>query len=239
MYAYRATHGPVDLAFTDRLGGVSDAPYDSLNLAISGGDRPESRAANLRLVLDDFAPGARVAEMVQVHGRVVVDADAATDGALPEGDALVSTRPDVVLAVRVADCVPVLLTDDAGGVIAAAHAGRAGVASGVVEATVAAMRERGAGALSAWIGPHVCGSCYEVPVSLQAEVVEAEPATRATTRQGTPALDLGAGVRRQLERAGVVVHDASRCTLESPDLFSHCRDGAGAGRLAGLVRRRG
>jgi len=240
MYAYRASHGPVDLAFTDRLGGVSDAPYDSLNLAISGGDRPESRAANLRLVLDDFAPGARVVEMTQVHGREVVDADAlAESGARPEGDALVSTRPDVVLTVRVADCVPVLLADETGRVVAAAHAGRAGVAAGVVPATVEAMRERGAGALSAWIGPHVCGSCYEVPASLQAEVVEAEPATRATTRQGTPALDLGAGVRHQLERAGVTVHDVSRCTLESPDLFSHRRDGASAGRLAGLVRRRG
>lgn len=241
MYAYRATHGPVDLAFTDRLGGVSVAPYDSLNLAIAGGDLESSRAANLRLVLDDFAPGAHVAEMAQVHGRTVIDADLPVPpgGARPEGDALVSTRPDVVLAVRVADCVPVLLADDAGRVVAAAHAGRLGVAAGVVPATVAAMRERGAGSLRAWIGPHVCGSCYEVPASMQAEVVEAEAATRALSRRGTPALDLGAGVRAQLERAGVLVHDVSRCTLESPDLFSHRRDGSSAGRLAGLVRRRG
>ncbi|NPC95378.1 peptidoglycan editing factor PgeF [Nocardioides sp. zg-DK7169] len=238
MYAFRASHGPIDLAFTDRLGGVSAAPYDSLNLAISGGDSPESRAANLRRVLDDFAPGARVAELVQVHGREVVDADAARDGELPEGDALVATEPDVVLAVRVADCVPVLLADDAGRVVAAAHAGRKGVLAGVVPATVEAMRARGAEAVSAWIGPYVCGSCYEVPAAMQAAVTEVEPATRATTRTGTPALDLGAGVRHQLERAGVTVHDVSRCTLESPDLFSHRRDGASAGRLAGLVRRR-
>jgi copper oxidase (laccase) domain-containing protein len=84
----------------------------------------------------------------------------------------------------------------------------------------------------------VCGACFEVPAEMQAEVGAAEPTAVATTSWGTPSLDLGAGVRAQLERDGVTVVDAGRCTRESPDLFSYRRDGRGAGRLAGLVRLR-
>ncbi|WP_122817230.1 peptidoglycan editing factor PgeF [Nocardioides pantholopis] len=237
MYSFRASLGPVDLAFTDRSGGVSADPFDSLNLALVGDDDPQARAENLRRVLKDFAPGDRLAELRQVHGREVV-AVGATPPQRPAGDALVTDRAGVVLLVRVADCVPVLLADPDAGVVAAAHAGRAGVAAGVVPATVRAMRERGARAVTAWIGPHVCGSCYEVPTELAAEIVALEPAAAATTSWGTPALDLGAGVRAQLERDGVTVVDAARCTRESPDLYSHRRDGARAGRLAALIRRR-
>ena len=154
----------------------------------------------------------------------------------PDADALVTDRPDVVLVVRAADCVPVLFADPAAGVIGAAHCGRLGLAHGVVPAAVDRLRAQGALALTAWVGPHVCGSCYEVPSSLQAEVGEVEPASVATTSWGTPSLDLGAGVRAQLERAGVEVVDAGGCTRESPDLYSFRRDGARAGRLAGLVR---
>jgi len=82
----------------------------------------------------------------------------------------------------------------------------------------------------------VCGACYEVPADLQEQVAAVEPASRATTSWGTPALDIGAGVRAQLEREGVEVVDVSRCTRESEDLYSFRRDGEQAGRLAGLVR---
>ena len=154
-----------------------------------------------------------------------------------EGDGIVTDQPDVVLLVRAADCVPVLLADPVAGVLGAAHAGRPGVAAGVVPATVDAMRELGARELTAWVGPHVCGACYEVPADLQDEVAALVPATRATTSWGTPSLDLGAGVRAQLEDAGVTVVDVSSCTRETPDLYSYRRDGAGSGRLAGLIRR--
>jgi YfiH family protein len=143
----------------------------------------------------------------------------------------------VVLLVRAADCVPVLLADPSAGVLGAAHAGRAGVAAGVVPATVEAMRDLGATDVTAWVGPHVCGDCYEVPVALRDEVAAAVPETRATTSWGTPSLDLGAGVRAQLEVAGARVVDVSACTRESPDLYSYRRDGAGSGRLAGLIRQ--
>ncbi len=141
--------------------------------------------------------------------------------------------------VRVADCVPVLLADPVVGVIGAAHAGRNGLAEGVVPACVEEMRLLGATHLEAWVGPHICGSCYEVPAELRDEVAAIEPVTATTTSWGTPALDIGAGVTAQLERLGVTVTDVSRCTLESADLYSYRRDGSRSGRLAGVIRRRG
>ncbi|WP_148614698.1 polyphenol oxidase family protein [Nocardioides rubriscoriae] len=235
MYHHRSTLGPVELAFTDRHGGVSGAPFDSLNLAFFEDGERTVPQRNLALVLDDFAPGCEVADLSQVHGRHVVVA--APGEHRSEGDGIVTDRPDVVLLVRAADCVPVLLADPVAGVLGAAHAGRPGVAAGVVPATVEAMRDLGATDVTAWIGPHVCGACYEVPADLQAEVAAIVPATRATTSWGTPALDLGAGVRAQLEALDVRVVDVSACTRESPDLFSYRRDGADSGRLAGLIRR--
>lgn len=244
MFSHRSALGPVDLAFTDRFGGVSASPYDELNLArVTGsqGDDPAAIAENWQRVLADFAPDDVLADMVQVHGAEVVYADAleplATEAwARPESDGIVADAAGVVLAVRVADCVPVLLADPATGVIGAAHAGRLGVVRGVAPATVARMRERGATDITAWIGPHVCGGCYEVPAEMQEEVAAIEPTTRATTTWGTPSLALGAGVRAQLERSGVTVVETGPCTLESPSLYSHRRDGAGAGRIAGLIR---
>lgn len=239
MYSHRSTHGPVDLAFTDRHGGVSAVPYDELNLALGSGDDPDSIRENWRLLLADFAPGAELADMRQVHGNTVEVLEPGGDrSAPPECDGVVAAQAGVVLAVRVADCVPVLLADAAAGVIGAAHAGRPGLASGVVPATVARMRSLGAERITAWMGPHVCGACYEVPAEMQEAVAAAEPASRATTSWGTPSLDIGAGVRAQLEREDVEVVDVSRCTRESPDLYSHRRDGERAGRLAGLVRLR-
>jgi polyphenol oxidase len=248
VYAARVTHGPVELAFTDRHGGVSGAPYDSLNLASAGGDDPAALAENRRRLAADFAPEDLVVSLCQVHGRdVAVVGPRGTEDPPPEADALVTASPGVTLMVRVADCVPVLLTDAGsssgptgtvmGPVIGAAHCGRPGLLAGIVPATVAAMRELGAGRLTAWLGPHVCGGCYEVPAQLRDEVAAVEPASRGTTSWGTPSVDVGAGVRAQLERDGVEVVDLSSCTRESPDLFSYRRDGRASGRQAGLIRR--
>ncbi len=190
----------------------------------------------------DFAPGARLVDLDQVHGdRVVAAEEIASSDATPSGppraDGVVSSSGDVVLMVRVADCVPVLLADAGAGIIGAAHAGRRGVELGVVPATIDAMRARGAGRIEAWIGPHVCGACYEVPAALRDDVDAVVPGVAATTSWGTPSLDLGRGVRAQLEAREVVVHDRSACTIESPDLYSYRRDGARSGRFAGLIRR--
>ena len=238
MYAHRGSLGPVDLAFTDRFGGVSAAPFDSLNLALTGDDDPRAIAENQRLVLADFAPGADLVGMHQVHGADVAVLGDGGQGDLPRCDGLVTTRPARVLMTRAADCLPVLLADPGARVIGSVHCGRPGLAARVVPAAVATMRAQGAVTITAWVGPHVCGSCYEVPGEMQAEVGAIEPAAIATTSWGTPALDIGAGVRAQLERDGVTVVDVSRCTRESSDLYSHRRDGARAGRLAGLIRLR-
>ena len=245
MYSQRISAGPVDLAFTDRFGGVSAAPFDELNLALVGDDDPASTAANLRLLADDFAPGCAIVTMHQVHGAEVVTVSTEpgrTPSTRPDCDALVTAEEDLVLVVRVADCVPVLLADQTNGVIGAAHAGRPGLVAGVVPATVERMRALGAGRspgdITAWIGPHVCGACYEVPEQMRSDVAALEPDAFAVTSWGTPALDIGAGVRAQLDRDGVAVHDESRCTRESPDLYSYRRDGAGAGRFAGVIVRR-
>lgn len=242
MYHWRtelySALGPVDLAFTDRHGGASAVPYDALNLALEGADDLEVCAANLRLVAEDFAPGASLADMRQVHGRTVDVVEDRTSAARPEADALVSTEPDTVLVVRVADCVPVLLADPDSGVIAAVHSGRPGLVAGVVPAAVERMRELGARDIRAWLGPRVCGLCYEVPEQMQAEVTEVVPAASATTSWGTPSLDIGAGVRSQLEEAGIATVDIDTCTRETADLYSYRRDGVQAGRFAGLIRRR-
>jgi YfiH family protein len=237
VYAARLRHGPVELAFTDRHGGVSGAPYDSLNLAWAGGDDPLSLQENRRRLSADFGPGDFLAYVHQVHGShvVVVDEPQPADWP-PDADGLVTALPGVTLMVRAADCVPVLLATDDGAVIGAAHCGRAGLVAGIVPATVAAMRRLGAGAVTGWIGPYVCGRCYEVPPQMRDAVAAVEPASRATTSWGTPAVDVGAGVRAQLERDDVAVVDLASCTRESPGLFSYRRDGAESGRQAGIIR---
>lgn len=196
------------------------------DLAASAVDLP----VTLRRI--EAAYGVRVAAMSQVHGAEV--AEVGTDET-PTADALVTDRPATAVMVRVADCVPVLLADPARGIVAAAHAGRRGTELGVVTATVARMRELGAVDVVAWVGPHVCGGCYEVPEPLRAAVAGAVPATYAETRWGTPSLDLGAGVTSQLTDAGCEVVQVAGCTMEDPAWPSYRRDGAAAGRFAGLV----
>lgn len=250
MFAYRAAHGPVQVAFTDRAGGVSAPPFDSLNLAAAGEDDPESVTANLCRVQEAFAgEGAPVALLHQVHGREVVRVrreEAASRPAggvsgLPEADGLVTDQAGVVLVVRVADCIPLLLADAEAGSVAALHVGRPGLVAGVVPAGVGALGDLGAepSRIRAWVGPHVCGRCYEVPGTLRDDVEAVVPGTATTTSWGTPAVDLAAGVRHQLLAAGIGadrVEEVRRCTREDPALFSYRRDGRASGRLAGLVR---
>jgi polyphenol oxidase len=243
VFAFEDTQGSVEVAFTDRHGGTSGGPYASLNLAEPGPPATDAdRDAALRNIervaraftrSEDSAPPPSVVRMRQVHGTDVhvVTATSRT----PTGDALVTTEPGTVLMVRVADCVPVLLADGRAGVVAAVHAGRSGVLAGVVPRAVDTMRSLGAGAVRAWVGPHVCGNCYEVPEQLRAEVSAVVPEAYAETSWGTPSLDIGAGVSAQLARAGVEVEDVSRCTIEDEDLFSYRRQGPASGRMAGLV----
>jgi polyphenol oxidase len=219
-----AASGTVEVRFTDTeldLQGTREGFADALG-------RLES------------ATGTCFARLTQVHGDVVHevthDPGPGPRDDVPTGDGLVTARPGVGLMVRVADCVPVVLADPATGVLGVAHAGREGVRLGVVHRTVERLRGLGAGpGLRAWVGPHVCGSCYEVPAAMRDEVAAVVPATWSSTRRDTPGLDLGAGVVAQLDVAGVASEVVGGCTLESPAAHSYRRDGAASGRLAGLV----
>ncbi len=225
-------------AFTDRYGGVSAPPYDELNLGHGNGDQRGAVAENrLRVATTLDLDPARVFWMRQRHGNVVAVADHQAAGEPPSADALLTTVPGAALAVLIADCVPVLVADPVAGVVGAAHAGRAGLARGVVHALVARAAELGAHPrrLSAITGPAICGGCYEVPPGMREEVASVVPAAWCRTRGGTPALDIRAGVEQQLWRDGVGdVRSDPRCTQESPDLYSYRRDGP-TGRFAGYA----
>ena len=111
-----------------------------------------------------------------------------------------------------------------------------GVTVGVVPATVEAMTTLGAERIEAWVGPHVCGGCYEVPPAMRDEVARIEPAAFSCTTWGTPSVDIGAAVVAQLVRAGCSpVDETAVCTRESEDFFSYRRQGPASGRQAGLV----
>lgn len=229
--------------FTNRRGGVSEPPYAELNLGQHVGDDPAAVAENRRR-LGTLTGGRPIVWMDQVHGRQVVLVDRPLEAAVPETDALITTTPGLVLAVLVADCVPVMLRGQvtegpaAGStVVAAAHAGRRGLQLGVVEAVVSRMSSMGVQpkAIIAELGPAVCGRCYEVPTTMREEVAAVAPAARSSTRAGRPSLELRAGLVQQLHALGVSrVHVDPTCTLESPEHFSHRRDQR-TGRCAGLI----
>ncbi len=235
--------GGVRVAFTDRHGGVSEGAWASLDLGTGGGDDPVPVAANLHRLAAALGVGPdRLVTMSQVHGSDVATVDSVPDRP-PVADAMLTRTPGIVLMARAADCLPVVLADPDAGVVGVAHAGRRGMARGVVPVAVAAARELGAGGgLHAWLGPRVCGGCYEVPEQMRADVARAEPASWSTTSWGTPALDIAAGVLAQLQRLDVPATDVAvslgperACTVESDDLYSYRRQGKQSGRLAGLV----
>lgn len=228
----------VDLGPGIRAGFTVARPGEAPpNLSLTVGDA--DAAAAHRAALERWV-GSPPAFVHQVHGAVVHVAVAPTTAPLPQADAVVSAV-GVAAAVLVADCVPVLIADAAAGVVGAVHAGRRGVAAGVVAAAVRAMIGLGAEPtrLRAVVGPAICGACYEVPADLRAEVAAIVPVAAATTSWGTPALDLPRAVAHQLAAAGVAdVAAVGGCTLEDERWFSHRGVAAGrpVGRLAGVVR---
>ncbi|MET3811212.1 polyphenol oxidase family protein [Arthrobacter sp. UYEF3] len=240
MFSWRAEVRPgVWVAFTNVAAG---------NLALHVGDDPAAVHRRREELEQAAGLGYRHFRfMNQIHGNTVavfagspasaVGAAAPTAGA-PTADAMVSDGQP--LAVMVADCVPIVLVGEsaAGGpaapLLGVVHAGRPGMAAGVVPAAVARMRALGAENIGAWIGPSICGSCYEVPEGMRADVAALVPAAWCTTSQGTPGLDLPAGVRSQLAADGVAIEYSGGCTREDGELFSYRRD-ARTGRFAGLI----
>ena len=210
--------------------------FASLNLGGQVGDDPIAVESNRLLVAGALGVGRdRLLFMNQRQGSDVVVVAGPWQGEPPEADGMVTTSTDLALAVLVADCTPVLLVDRSAGVAAAVHAGRPGMVSGIVGQAIDAMTDLGARSISAAVGPSVCGRCYEVPEAMRADAAKISPVAAAISWQGTPAIDVAAGVVDQLRARSVAVQWIWGCSRESDELFSYRRQHH-TGRFAGVVR---
>ncbi|WP_293831782.1 peptidoglycan editing factor PgeF [uncultured Corynebacterium sp.] len=229
---------PVRMVFTSRAGGVSAAPYDSFNLGTHVGDDAADVAANrARLAQILGLPKERFVWMEQLHTNTVTLIDGPSATPVEATDALVTREKNLALCVLVADCTPVLLSDHTAGVIGAAHAGRMGARNGIVRNTVEAMVGLGAepSRIQVLLGPAAAGESYEVPEGMALDVEKHLPGSRTRTTEGTPGIDVRAGLVRQLLSLGVTHIDADpRDTITDNDFFSHRREGV-TGRQAGVI----
>ncbi len=239
------TEGGLRAVFSTRLGGVSAGPYRSLNLGRHTADEPAQVAENWRR----FASAAgfsqdRVAFATQVHGASVrrVQAGEGVRGPLGEHDVLVTTASEVVLAISIADCVPIYILDPVRPALGLAHAGWRGTLAGAGPAAAAAMATaagtRPADCI-ALLGPSIGPCCYEVDESLASAFERAFGTGVAVRRQGRVFLDLWTANRRALLGAGFPearVLFAGICTACRRDLFySHRAEGGLTGRMAAVA----
>lgn len=219
---------------TTRAGGASRGAYAGLNLGFGSDDDIEAVTRN-RATLRQWLP-AEPLWLRQVHGTTVVDADA-IDGS-PEADAAVARRPGTVCAALTADCLPLLLCDEEGTVVAAVHAGWRGLCSGVIEETLRAM-DRPPQGLLAYLGPAIGPAAYEVGAEVREAFVAADAQSATAFSPGKPCkfhADLYALARRRLARSGVTrIYGGGYCTYtERERFYSYRRDGA-TGRMASLI----
>lgn len=219
---------------TTRTGGVSAGPYASLNLGDHVGDDPAAVAEN-RARIRRHLP-AEPLWLKQVHLANVADADRASG--VPEADASVARSKGKVCAVLTADCLPLLLCDRAGTVVAAAHAGWRGLAGGVIEATVKSMAVS-PNAVLAWLGPAIGPSAFEVGGEVREAFLAFDPAAEAAfvaKGGGKWLADIFLLARQRLAKLGVnSVHGGGQCTFtDSQRFYSYRRDGA-TGRMASLA----
>ena len=242
--------------FSTRLGGVSPAPWDSLNLGANQGDAPERVAENFSRFLAAVGAVGVLVKNKQVHGdrvRPVTEADGVPELSLPgteEADGLMTDRPGVCLAAFSADCIPVLLYDKRRRVIAAVHAGWRGTALGIAARAVERMGEvygsRGEDILAA-IGPGIGPCCFEthadVPQGLEAGLVpDAAPYIHPLPGGEKYRVDLKGANRRWLLRAGLQpghIALCPDCTACRGDRFwSHRRLGTERGSMAAVIELR-
>lgn len=226
---------------TTRKGGVSLAPYDDgsgnggMNLGVHVGDQREHVERNRRM-LQSLLP-AEPAWLTQVHGVRVLNAAHVVDA--PEADASIATGPGAVCIVQTADCLPVLFCDLQGRVVGAAHAGWRGLAHGVLENTVKAMRDAGATEITAWLGPAIGPRSFEVgPDVFDAFVSRDAEMARAFQPQaaGKYFADIYALARMVLDVAGVRdIYGGGRCTVSEKDSFYSFRRDRLTGRMVTLI----
>lgn len=200
--------------FLGRRGGVSDGVHGGLNVGLGSDDDRAAVRENRRRAVEAVASGAALVTLHQVHSPDCLIATAAwPDDARPHADAVVTDRPGLLLGILTADCAPVLLADEAAGVIGAAHAGWKGAFGGVIAATVARMEELGADRdrIAAAIGPCIARGSYEVDDAFAARFEAIDPANErffAAGRPGHHQFDLEAYVAARLAEAGVTRVDA-------------------------------
>lgn len=221
---------------TTRHGGISQPPYDSLNLGTHVGDNAQAVADNRqRLVVGAGLPQMPL-WLEQVHGTRVL----ALDGQIPEdlcADAVYSQVVGQVCAVMTADCLPVLFASQAGDEVAAAHAGWRGLCDGILERTIEHFTAAPS-KITAWLGPAIGPQQFEVGAEVRAAFVAADmAAASAFIPHGDKFLaDIYLLARQRLQRAGVfAIYGGNRCTVtEMSHFFSYRRDGV-TGRLASLI----
>jgi len=234
-------------AFSTRLGGISPAPFDSLNLGNPNGceiqDDYERVWQNYRLLQAAAccAPNAELCHVHQVHGSAVVTVRAGESfDNSRKADAIVGSDPSRVLSVRVADCVPVLLASDDGRTVAAVHAGWRGVIAGVVPAALGQMGGE-ADSVVAAIGPCIGAEAFEVGSEVLDEFAGAFGAAAPVRNRGggKAMVDLREAVRLQLIGAGVRaarIDVSDRCSYrDAEEFFSHRRDRGITGRMAAII----
>jgi polyphenol oxidase len=231
----------VRAAFTLRTGGVSRPPFDSFNIGAHVGDEPPAVEENRRRLRDRLELPAEPAWLTQVHGWRVADLDAeGPSGSLAPADGAVARAPGRVCAIQVADCMPVLFAGADGSAVGAAHAGWRGLAGGVLEAVVGAMRAPREGLL-AWLGPAIGQAHFEVGEEVRAAFLAADPGAAAAftaNPRGRWQCDLYGLARRRLAALGVEqIYGGAWCTHAGPErFFSYRRDGR-CGRMAALIWR--
>jgi YfiH family protein len=228
---------------TLRHGGVSRLPYDDgaggggMNLGTHVGDLPEHVQQN-RALLRAMLP-AEPAWLSQIHGATVLDA--AMVRGVPEADACIATQPGVVCLIQTADCLPVLFCDTGGRVVGAAHAGWRGLAAGVLENTLAGMREAGAGDILAWMGPAIGPERFEVGEDVLTAFTKRDAEARAAFipvagQSGKYLADIYSLARTILRKAGVArIHGGGLCTVTDQRRFYSYRRDKTTGRMASLI----
>ena len=214
---------------TTRRGGLSTGPYAECNLGGHVGDDPK-RVEENRRCLGAAIRRDRIQWLDQVHGVDVLRVDRA--GPVATADAAWTERPGVVLAVTVADCVPAVFGDERGRIVGVAHCGWRGAVGGIVEAAVEALPVAPE-ALHVWLGPAICGHCYEVRDDVR-ELAGGGPTFRPGG-EGTLRFDLPEYVARRFAALGVrEVARSGLCTRCDDRFFSYRRDGV-TGRSAALA----
>lgn len=199
----RLPHG-----FFGREGGVSTGAMASLNCGWGSGDDLSRVVENRRRAADALLPGARIVSPHQIHSAEVVVAGDWPDDARPPADAVVTDRPGLLLGILTADCAPILLADEAAGVVGAAHAGWKGALAGVTDATIAAMEALGAdrSRIAAAVGPCIARASYEVDHDFAARFLEADAENDrffVEGPRGRPHFDLESYVLHRLASAGL------------------------------------